>query len=270
MVSILSSKVFTFLVGEEKQPFTVHSAVLAQSSKVIDVLLNGKMKEAVEGVVEWPDMDVQTFLRLTQWAYTGTYDVPEPNIIPPDSNIATEGDSKPADESALTGLDRGTAVVQQFKSDNKYPSPRLDLHVRININSQEDFTDIFFCHARLYVTADKYKIVQLKQLALYWLYTTLRVFRLYRSKLSSIIDLVLYVCENTGADDELCNMLALYVACIAEDLAQADDEGLKTLIETEPSFAYEWMKLRLTCTGDAVFSGRKGKKKPSSWDFGEL
>lgn len=269
MVSILSSKVFTFIVGTEKQPFTVHAAALDKTSKVINVLLNGEMKEASEGRVEWPDMDVETFLRFMQWAYTGIYDVPEPKSILDEANTAPEGASKPAAQRALSGLDRSTTLAQQFKAEDMYPSPTSSFIARPNQNSFEKYTDIFLCHVKLYITADMYDVGVLKQLALHRLHATLKVFTLYPRQLASIYKFVLYVCENTRAGDELCKMLALYVACIAEDLAQADAEGLKVLIEREPSFAFEWMKLHLSVSsnGGAIYSTRKAKKNGPAYDF---
>lgn len=245
-VSILSSKVFTFVVGKQKQSFAVHAAALAKASKVIDVLLNGEMKEAKEGLVEWPDMNVQTFLRFMQWAYTGTYDVPEPKSIAEEAKAAAEGASKHVNQNALTGLGRGTALTWQFKDNDRYPSATIPFTARPNLNSLEGYNDIFLCHAELYIAADMYDVGVLKQLALHRLHVTLEAFTLYPSQLASIVNLVLYVCENTRVGDDLCNMLAVYVACIAEDLAQANPEGLQTLIERAPSFAFEWMQLRLS------------------------
>lgn len=44
-------------------------------------MLNGHMKEATEGIVEWDDLGEDTFVRFGQYAYTGGYDAAEPDIL---------------------------------------------------------------------------------------------------------------------------------------------------------------------------------------------
>lgn len=76
LYSILISKPFKFIVGPEKQEFTLHAEVISRLSTSLNTLINGGMKEAAEGVAVWEDIDAETFIRLSKFAYTGDYDPP--------------------------------------------------------------------------------------------------------------------------------------------------------------------------------------------------
>ncbi|KAK7224371.1 hypothetical protein V2G26_012374 [Clonostachys chloroleuca] len=71
--AILSSGMFKCLIGPDKSEFIIHSALLASQSKVLDRLVNGQMKEALQGEVHWAEVDTDTFIRFSQFAYTGDY-----------------------------------------------------------------------------------------------------------------------------------------------------------------------------------------------------
>ena len=68
----------------------LHSGVVTRLSKPLCVLVNGKMKEAQEDCVKWPQVDEKTFIRFSQWAYTGSYLAAEPEIILLLSDITTK------------------------------------------------------------------------------------------------------------------------------------------------------------------------------------
>ncbi|KAK7409458.1 hypothetical protein QQX98_008366 [Neonectria punicea] len=69
----LASKPFLFVIGEEHKEFHVHKELIAQLSPALNALVNGRMKEASEGRVEWPDLDVDTFVRFAKYAYSCDY-----------------------------------------------------------------------------------------------------------------------------------------------------------------------------------------------------
>jgi hypothetical protein len=52
--------------------------LITRLSPALDVLINGKMREAQEGRIEWPDLDVETFVHLAKFAYYANYDEPKP------------------------------------------------------------------------------------------------------------------------------------------------------------------------------------------------
>lgn len=73
--SVLSSRLIKFIVGEKKAEYTLHSYLVARQSPALDILINGEMKEAKEGCVNWEGVEEQAFLCFSQYIYIGQYDV---------------------------------------------------------------------------------------------------------------------------------------------------------------------------------------------------
>ncbi|KAI8687152.1 hypothetical protein LRP88_13479 [Fusarium phalaenopsidis] len=102
----ISSKPFIFVVGEERKEFHIHKELIGQLSPVLNALVNGNMKEAREGRVEWLDLDVDTFVRFAKFAYSGNYTPAEPEfIVPavPDDAVALVSALEEQVGKALTG-----------------------------------------------------------------------------------------------------------------------------------------------------------------------
>lgn len=72
----ISSPLFTFRLGQEERDVTVHSGPLAALSPALDTLINGQMHEALERRASWPDVSVDTFTRLCEFAYMQDYTPP--------------------------------------------------------------------------------------------------------------------------------------------------------------------------------------------------
>ena len=106
------------------------------------------------------------------------------------------------------------------------PSPRP------NQSSEEDYTDVFLSHARLYVFADMYDVQQLKMLALEELHATLAIYNLYHERTGDIISLLRYVygviCEREQSNEGMRNLMTQYVGCEMDTLV--DDEDFKDLL----------------------------------------
>ena len=77
---------FEFIVGPTRKVFKVHTAAIAQQSKALDTLMNGRMSEALAHSATLPDLDADTFVRFCQFAYTGDYDEPAFEIFEPTRN----------------------------------------------------------------------------------------------------------------------------------------------------------------------------------------
>lgn len=78
------------MVGPDQKGFIVHEKVISSLSKPLKALLTGSMKEAKEGRVVWDDVDEQTFVRFSQWAYVGDYDAGAPDIYLDHSTVSTD------------------------------------------------------------------------------------------------------------------------------------------------------------------------------------
>ena len=69
---------------------------------------------------------------------------------------------------------------------------------RKNLNSSENYTEVFLCHARLYVFADLQDIQVLKSLALDELHALLAIFDLYQERTGDVVSLLRYAYANSG------------------------------------------------------------------------
>ena len=265
------------------------------------------MQEAVEGRVVWEDLDEETFVRFIYWAYTGGYDVPEPDILldathetgtltieatsvgatqsyslaalstygpqlncPRCHRTWTRGKYRGDGECARCGVcflnwcsscqiygddkvcpkcinmqsSKKNTLAKRFTSDTSIvPSGDLT-SPRQNKEELEDYSQIFLAHARLYILADKYDIPKLGELAYQLLWATLKDFTLYPSRAKDVISLILYTFgafSKSARDNKMCNMLALYAACIFEDLVKCD--AFEELIDQSPIFTHQIMKM---------------------------
>ncbi|KAJ4336139.1 hypothetical protein N0V87_005575 [Didymella glomerata] len=82
---LVQSDLFTFLVGEDKRRFVVHSKAVAGTSPVFDRLVNGGLKESQDRIAEVDDIDPETFTRFLEYAYRRDYTVPSspsPTVTP--------------------------------------------------------------------------------------------------------------------------------------------------------------------------------------------
>lgn len=114
-------------------------------------------------------------------------------------------------------------TIRNASKDNPQPRP--------NTHHEEDYSEVFLGHARLYVFADKYDIEKLKVLAMEELHATLAVFSMYQQRTGDIIALLRYIYANTaetksGADD-LRSLMTDYIETEVESLiGNKDLEGL--------------------------------------------
>ena len=274
--SIITSDPVCFLIRSNKKTFTVHDAAITHHSKPLADLV----KKAKEGCAPLEDVDQYTFIRFSQYAYTGDYIAADHEILLDSSTIAlipsrptpsidikgpvavaAEGPTAPGDvegeltvddqERALahslneafmrkkgkgrtsTGLMGDLSTGQSNSSSRKeelwklfesrnYPVSTPSFNPRKNLESCEDYKDVFLCHARLYVFADKYEIAPLRRLSLNKLHKTLSVFRLYEERVKDIVALLRYSYANTvhrsTKDDRLRSLVIHYAACVVEDL----------------------------------------------------
>ncbi|MCJ1412338.1 hypothetical protein MMC19_006432 [Ptychographa xylographoides] len=126
------------------------------------------------------------------------------------------------------------------------PSHLATCKPKENSSPNEDYTQVFLAHARLYVFAEKYGVENLKSLTLHYLHKTLLTFKLYESRIADILELIWFACsdENTPSkDDELRSLVIHYVAC--EDANMTKSEDFLTLLEDGGPFVRElWLKIR--------------------------
>lgn len=69
----LLEKPFKFLIGPEEVEISVHAGVLEDLSEPLHKMTTNGMKESEERVARLPETDVKTFLRVCEYAYSGSY-----------------------------------------------------------------------------------------------------------------------------------------------------------------------------------------------------
>ncbi|KAK0617670.1 P-loop containing nucleoside triphosphate hydrolase protein [Immersiella caudata] len=83
--SLASSKPFFFTIGSNKREFMMHSALVASQSPTFERLVNNtNFKEGQSCRVDLENVEEETFIRFSQFAYTGKYDEGEVEAPPVD------------------------------------------------------------------------------------------------------------------------------------------------------------------------------------------
>lgn len=86
---ILLSRPYTFIVGADAVPITVHEATLADQSPGLKALMRTESSEGLAHKARWEDVYKETFMRFAQFAYLGDYSIPT-MIVKPSASTADE------------------------------------------------------------------------------------------------------------------------------------------------------------------------------------
>lgn len=111
---------------------------------------------------------------------------------------------------------------------------------------QEDFSEVFLCHAHLHVFADMYDIQMLKVLALEELHATLAVFTLHQERTGDILNLLRYVYkeapEQANKMEDLRTLITQYVESEFGTLVKDETLG-KYLSEGDGEFLEDFLNI---------------------------
>ncbi|KAL8794443.1 MAG: hypothetical protein Q9195_003030 [Heterodermia aff. obscurata] len=191
----------------------------------------------------------------TAQPYTGLFGgaplAAPPTAEPPRGLLATTAGATQALQSSSNGSETsGDEPAKELFIRRKYnirqtmmsmPLPRKQSTFK---PEQEDFSEVFLCHAYLHVFADKYDIQTLKVLALEELHATLAVFTLYQERTGDILNLLRYVYkeapEQRNKMEDLRTLMTQYVESEFGTLVK--DEALGTyLMETNGEFLEDFL-----------------------------
>lgn len=244
-------------------------------------MINGHLSEAQQGFAILEDVDEGTFVRFIRWAYNKDYPAPEHTLVEgssetsaqrPTPDIPKDADWGLNDDDDWTGWSpkkgkkekntghssssKGSlreSFITQYDSlswghsaDASIPGPRG------NRAPEEDYSEVFLGHARMYVFAEKYDIQPLKTLALLKLHNTLSIFTLFPERVRDITTLLKYVYANTAeavdGTEDIRIMLAHYIGCDMEMLTK--DGEIKDLMLDNGDMLGDFLKmfaLRVSC-----------------------
>ncbi|KAF5556623.1 hypothetical protein FMEXI_1095 [Fusarium mexicanum] len=170
--TIAGSDIFTFVVGDDATEYTIHSALVAKQSPVLNVLVNGPFKEALERQVRWADLDERIFLSFWEFAYIGNY-----------TNPVQEDEGKEESDPTNEELSHwGKAWAHYVRHDPGFSVPNsrnapglnglwqdfVDKHAPFPRPSDEGSisADTLLHHAQVCVFADRYCIDRLMDVSL--------------------------------------------------------------------------------------------------------
>ena len=232
--SVLTSSPFKFLVGPEKKPFIIHATLVAQHSKPLGNLINGRMSEATDGCALLDDVDEDTFACFGQFAYTGDYKLmvrPEllskATMTQPDQPFSKQLDLLPEEPilEALAGSDHwnqwGTSKnskkdfkLGRFDEPENLRKPDLwDEFCNLSFSSalthnepannskwygeSPENIEACFLHAKIYVFAEQRLIEPLKELSFQKIQRQLTGLHLTEEKVSDLVQLLEWIYSNT-------------------------------------------------------------------------
>jgi len=115
---LLATKPFKFILGHNGAEFYINRGFVSYLSAPLNVLVNGRMKESLEGCAILEVVDDYVFSRFIQFVYTSDY-----SCFPP-----TEGDNSTRRSEGATKI---TANVGEKLTDNLFSAPlttRNDFH----------------------------------------------------------------------------------------------------------------------------------------------
>ncbi|KAL7798140.1 hypothetical protein V8C37DRAFT_368826 [Trichoderma ceciliae] len=215
------------------------------------------MKEATERRAIWEEIDEETFICFSQYVYTGNYDEAEPKKREAEAVTPSQAEHDKAVLTKWSGARPGLgrrALRQQGWSEPPVRIKKKDLlwnrfqklhplpsapSVSLRTNGpDDDYTDVFLCHARTYVFADYYGIEAMQTLALHKLRQVLIQFKLHAKGCGDITRLVRYCFDETvdrgEQADPLRSLVCLYAACKVEELWRVAE--FQDLMKTLPEF----------------------------------
>ena len=230
---MLSSAQFTFLLGDTREPVTVHAGIVSKVSEPLDRLINGSMKEAKEKCAALPHVDREVFLGLVEYAYRSDYNVLPCGIDP---NIEVEVDMEARscetlDDWVLTISEeeyaKATTPEKMWHMPHFYPTPydRFVVKEQCPCYNGEDWDDVashmkeqhvgqvnyehkdvFLFHAKMYCLADYYLIPALKELAISKLHAALQLcmeekFLTTPERVEDIVALASFVYDSDNTQD---------------------------------------------------------------------
>lgn len=228
-------------------------------------MINGHLSEAQQGFAVLDEVDEETFLRFLRWTYTGDYPAREHTIIEseeakeelaqdpiPNDEWGSWGipkkdkkKKKKTTEPAVKGFLRGSFVSQRRNTGlSTFSVPAA----RANKGPEEDYTEVFLGHARIYVISEKYDIAALRKLALQKLQHQLAIHTLYIERVGEITALLKYVYANTMApitsiheEDGIRAMLAHYIGVEMANLVK--DGEIKNLMLEDADLLGDFLKM---------------------------
>ncbi|KAG6289812.1 hypothetical protein E4U22_004547 [Claviceps purpurea] len=241
--SFISSKPFEFVVGPKKRVFTIHSALVASLSPVLERLVNGGLLVAKKRSVVWEHVDEPTFVRFSQYAYMKTYEYPlstnrsltldklRPLALPSPSPLARSADPTGQSQQGQ----KGEMLWEKFSKQLSSSEPHVAMIPvpLISTDHLDDDAEFLLSHARLHVFADRYGMKPLMRLSLSTLHYILVT--VPEDNLTPGVVKLLQYCYQNETPAALKDLVVEYVVCRVETLWEK--EGVAELARVHGTFS---------------------------------
>ena len=232
-------------------------------------MIHGHFSEAKQGFALLEDVDKATFVRFVRWLYSTDYPALEPKLPSDESAVPSAAEApqttwnddewgfyttkkkskKEKHKEAKKGSLKESFISRKYDIGDVWGTLGAETAwsppLRSNKASNEDYTEVFLCHARLYVFAEKYDIQPLKELALSKLQQTLAIFTLYPERVGDIISLLKYIYDNTAESEPGCEdirtMAVHYLGCEMEILVK--EGSIKDLLATNSEMLSDFLNM---------------------------
>ncbi|KAI8680643.1 hypothetical protein NCS56_00470100 [Fusarium sp. Ph1] len=199
----MASPKVQFLIGPNKDEFNIHSElVAAQSSSLANIIRQQKGRFDGRPIL-WKHVEVDTFIRFCAFAFTGDYNDVEPTLrqIPA---MVSQPRLLRKTKLRLTNHRRTPMGVynsfcwQRFKE--RYSGHDFSPDNVVDTRTHT-CADVFLCHARVFIFADRYKIAKLRDVAIRKLWIAIVNITFTGNAITDITQLVKYVYNHTTSEN---------------------------------------------------------------------
>jgi hypothetical protein len=209
------------------------------------------MREAEENTARFPDLNIDDFERICEFAYRGEYQVPKPEgpseALADDgsSNEPEQAESSPDIKDSSDGewdLAKHFVAKPYLKSSTPHASITTLFNPQYHWDAQDDYTPVLVGHARLYTFGDKYLIPSLKDLALKKIHKTLAGYSISLASREAFMELARYAYDTNYTPDRhrgtMNPLRALVVEFIVLNITQFKYfPGHRELLEEEGEYS---------------------------------
>ncbi|KAM0811643.1 putative BTB domain-containing protein [Seiridium cardinale] len=258
---VIQSDLVTFVVGPEKEEFKISPVLLIKLAPQFEKLINGGTAEARKRRVVWEDVEINTFLLFSKFAYTGDYfdtGLHDKGVVDLSQVDHRNGTSKPTgktDQAAPNDNESNKARLR-FESRIRFPTVEQCHRKGVSLMAEEgtvsthklfqkmydeatptepelkhrcDFAvvseelDILMAHTKVYVFADKNTMGTLKERSSKHLAWALFNYHIDYDGIKAISQLIRFVFKATKKGDGLREVLITWGCCVFETAAPHPD-----------------------------------------------
>ncbi|KAJ4328624.1 hypothetical protein N0V84_000983 [Fusarium piperis] len=216
---IVSSPMAQFRIGPNQAEFSINSELIAVQSPSLGNIIRHHEGRFDDRPILWKHVDVNTFICFSEFAFTGDYNgvEPRPRQVPP--AIISQPSPVPKTTKLRLASSAGDPVCgySSFLWNNfaaRYPGHEFSQHDAVDSRTHT-CADVFLCHARVFIFADRYRVTSLRDLAIRKLWIAMVNMTFTGNAIPDITELAKYVYKSTTrespAGKEIRNLVRRYI-----------------------------------------------------------